>query len=366
MPGRQLSSEFIDCGWRGKSIRHYTGGGAGTNGTVFELTLQPDGKWAETLLYQFGNLSTGSPNAGLVIDSSGNLYGSTQAVPDNGLFGLVFELTPSQNGWTETTLHTFLGDGDGYGPNSALVIDNKGNLYGTTFTGGAGGYGIVFELQKSNGSWTEIILHSFSGGRDGSSPVGLAIDASDNLYGVASGRGAAYRGLIFRLTFSNGHWKKQTLHSFIGGRGGSDPTGNLVLGKKGTIYGTTSLGGGGGCVGGCGIVFKLGLDSRGKWRETALHVFKSDGRDGNGPLLWFNHGPNLYGVTSGGGRFGLGTIFEMLPAFDGTWIERVMYSFTGGKDGGNPYGLIFSSGGLFGAATQGGENFYGDVFELTP
>ena len=341
-------------------------GGVNNDGTVFELMLQPDGKWTEKVLYQFGNLSggTGSPNAGLVIDSSGNLYGSTQAAPDNGLFGVVFELSLAQNGWTERTLHTFIGNGDGYGPNGALVIDNNGNLYGTTLFGGAGNYGVVFEL--ANGSWGETILHSFSGGLDGGSPEGLAINASGNLYGATSAGGAANRGVLFELKLSNGGWKELTLHSFTGVYDGALPSGSLVFNKRGNIYGSTSAGGGGGCTGGCGIVFKLALNSQGKWRETVLHVFKNNGHDGNLPLLSFSDGHNLYGVTQLGGRFGGGILFELLPAFDGSWVETVLYGFSGGRDGDIPYAVLRNSGKLFGTVTQGGQNFYGGVFELTP
>jgi uncharacterized repeat protein (TIGR03803 family) len=340
-------------------------GGGSNNGTVFELMLQTDGKWTEKVLYQFKDLNTGPPNAGLVMDSLGNLYGTTQAVPDNGLFGVAFELSPSRSGWNETTLHTFIGNGDGYGPNNPLIIDTEGNLYGTTFEGGTGGYGIVFELKKANGVWTEVVLHSFSGGRDGSSPEGLAFDASGSLFGLASG-GAANRGILFELALSNGHWKKRTLHNFSGGYGGSSPTGNLAFDKRGNVFGSTSAGGGGGCTGGCGVVFKLMLGPHGKWRETVLHIFMNNSHDGNIPLLSFSDGHNLYGVTQQGGRFGVGIIFELLRAFDGSWVERVLYGFAGGRDGANPYALMRDSGKLFGTATQGGENFDGGVFELTP
>jgi uncharacterized repeat protein (TIGR03803 family) len=334
-------------------------------GTVFELTPQSGGEWTESVLYQFSGGVTGSfPNAGLVLDSSGNLYGSTQQGGTGALYGVVFELSPSSSGWNETTLYTFTGGSDGGFPNSPPIVDPNGNLYGTTAGGGTGD-GVVFELKKSNGSWRETVLYSFTGGRDGSFPEGLSMDASGNLYGVTLVGGAGNSGVLFELKFSNGHWKELTLHSFTGGYDGNLPSGHLIFDKKGSIYGSTSFGGGGGCNGGCGIVFTLALNSHGKWRETVLHVFKNNGHDGNLPLLWFNHGPNLYGVTSGGGPFGLGTVFELLLAFDGSWVEKVLYDFTGGSDGGFPYGLMLNSGKLFGTATQGGPN-YGAVFELTP
>jgi uncharacterized repeat protein (TIGR03803 family) len=157
-----------------------------------------------------------------------------------------------------------------------------------------------------------------------------------------------------------------TLHSFTGGRDGAEPSGTLVFGKNGNIYGSTSAGGGEAVPAAVGAVFKLTLNSHGKWRETVLHVFRNNGDDGSAPLLSFNNGRNLYGVTEGGGPFGAGTIFELLPAFDGSWVERVLYHFSGGRDGSLPSGLMFNSGKLFGTAADGGKYSFGGVFELTP
>jgi uncharacterized repeat protein (TIGR03803 family) len=348
----------------------YYGGGSnqcgGGCGTVFELTPQSDGHWTESVLYQFSNGATGAfPNGGLVFDSSGNLYGSTQTGGIDYGGGVVFELSPSSDGWSATTLYAFTGGSDGGQPYIPPIIDANGTLYGTTRYGGGSGDGVVFELKKSNDSWTESVLYSFTGGRDGSFPEGLAMDPSGNLYGAALGGGTANRGVLFELKFLNGNWKELTLHSFSGGYNGGGPSGNPVF-DKGELFGSTSYGGGGGCNQGCGIVFKLALNSRGKWTETVLHLFKDNGHDGTLPLLWFNHGPNLYGITNGGGSFAVGTIFELLPAFDGSWVEKVLYDFTGGSDGGVPSGLMLNSGKLFGTAQEGGENYDGVVFELTP
>jgi uncharacterized repeat protein (TIGR03803 family) len=178
----------------------------------------------ETVLYSF-DITTGEyPQAGLIFDAAGNLYGTT---PNGGHgLGVVFKLSPaSGGGWTETALYTFTGP-DGMTPYSALVMDAAGNLYGTTIGGGTYGFGVIFKLEPaSGGGWTRIILHYFSGGNDGAQPYGnLIFDAAGNLYGTTYEGGSSGHGTVFTLKpASGGYWKESVLHNFSGGTDGSAP-----------------------------------------------------------------------------------------------------------------------------------------------
>jgi uncharacterized repeat protein (TIGR03803 family) len=188
-------------------------GGTFDWGTVFELSPKAGGGWKETVLHNFnGNVRTDgyTPMAGLVLDAAGNLYGTTYF---GGTFGVgtVFELSPkARGGWKETVLHSFNDNGsDGYGPQAGLILDAAGNLYGTTLIGGSavctyyGSCGTVFELMpQADGSWTEKVLHSFSDdGTDGYWPyASLTLDAAGNLYGTTWAGGAQGNGTVFEIT----------------------------------------------------------------------------------------------------------------------------------------------------------------------
>jgi uncharacterized repeat protein (TIGR03803 family) len=300
------------------------GGGRG-NGVVFKLT--PEGK--ETVLYSFcarnGCTDGGVPWAGLVFDQKGNLYGTTTR---GGAFnnatcqgygcGVVFKLTP---GGKYTALHSFCGPSNcanGAFPIAGLVLDQTGNLYGTTYFGGANNdSGVVFKLSPKG---KEKVLYSFcaqSGCTDGAEPVaGLVFDQKGNLYGTTWVGGVHSYGTVFELTPKG---KETVLHSFCVGSycpDGSFPDGGVVFDQKGNLYGTTSEGGGlsGYCIIGCGVVFKLTP----KGKETVLHNFCQDGypcADGETPTagLVFDQKGNLYGTTSYGGAYGNGVVFKLTP-----------------------------------------------------
>jgi len=237
-------------------------GGAYGVGTVFELTPSGGGVWTEAVLHNFNDNGTDGYQpygAGLILDSVGNLYGTTV---DGGAYGVgtVFELTPSGGGvWTETILHSFNDTPftDGYGPTCGLIVDAAGNLYGTTTYGGhhcCGGYGTVFELTPTGaGSWTEKVLHSFEG-KDGEQPwAGLVLDASGNLYGTTYEGGAYGVGTVFELSPAvGGSWTETLLHSFHA-MGGSNPVAGLIVDAAGNLYGTTAVGG----AHGYGTVFEI-------------------------------------------------------------------------------------------------------------
>jgi uncharacterized repeat protein (TIGR03803 family) len=357
-------------------------GGVVGCGIVFELIPQTGGGWKEQVIHNFifNGKDGQAPNAGLIFDAAGNLYGTTAdggtgPCSISGAYsgcGTVFELTPRSGGWSETTLHNFDFNGlgkDGQTPLGRLVFDASGNLYGTTQEGGVYGLGTVFELMPKSGGWAETILHNFGNGKDGGSqPVyGLIFDTAGNLYGTAAG-GANGEGMVFELTPKSGGWAETVLHSFNNdGADATDPEGSLVFDAAGNLYGTTFSGG---SVGG-GTVFQLTPVGGGIWTETILHNF-GNGGDGANPGaagLIFDASGNLYGTTLEGGTYDYGTVFELLPAGAGLWIETILHSFNRNvRDGIRPVaGLIFeTSGNLYGITQGGGVYGNGTVFEVTP
>jgi uncharacterized repeat protein (TIGR03803 family) len=281
-------------------------------------------------------------------------------------------------------LHRFAGGKDGGGPTGSLILDAAGNLYGTTQQGGgsincSGGCGTVFKLKpNSNRSWTESVLHRFSGGADGANPwAGLIFDATGkNLYGTTTRGAAADHGVVFKLKPNpDGGWTESVLHSFTGSADGGGPLAGLIFDAAGkNLYGTTAGGGGFGQ----GTVFKLTPNSNGSWTESVLYNFTggADGAAPNSGRLIFDAAGNLYGTTAvrGGKCENCGTVFKLTPNSDGSWTESVLHSFLGGSDGSEPLaGLIFdTAGNLYGTTANGGNLAYcsgfgcGVVFELTP
>jgi uncharacterized repeat protein (TIGR03803 family) len=366
-------------------------GGAYGYGTVFELTPLGDGVWTETVLHSFnsnGHDGAG-PDAALVFDKQGNLYGTTYyggaGACTSGQYpgcGTVFRLCPNLKGsWTEEVIHTFRAGTDGAFPASALVLGSVGILYGTTASGGTGpctagdyvGCGTVFVLiPVKNGRW-ESIAYSFQGGNDGEFPNGpVLLDAANNLYGTAEEGGASCPagvtcGVVFKLSCSHGKVVNTILHDFVGGNDGQWPTGPLISDAHGDLYGTTIEGGGNdlNCLYGCGTVFELSRHSSG-WTERVLYSF-SGGNDGIFPFggVIEDNAGNLYGTTElGGVGGGSGTVFEL----DSKGNETVLYSFTGGSDGADPYVGLTSdaSGNLYGVTALGGTHNDGVVFEVIP
>ena len=346
-------------------------GGAYGFGTVFMIT--PSGQ--EQVLYSFTGGGDGlDPHGGVTLDSAGNLYGTTVAGGFGGFCagdgcGVVFELTPSGDSWTETTLYSFTGLKDGFGPGSGLIFDSAGNLYGTTPDGGAHSAGVVFELSPTAQGWQYKVIHAFTGGKDGASgSLGLLLsDAAGNLYGASELGGAQGAGAVYELTpTSRGPWKATVLYDFKGMPDAANPYGGLIFDAAGNLYGTTYFGG----QNGMGAVFQLTPGPNGKWQENVLYNFQG-GADGSFPTttLLFDAKGTLYGTTSTGGRpsCDCGTIFT-LTLSRGQWNEKLVHLFGVGHDGSYPnYGLTFDqSGNLYGTAPVGGSGGQGIVFRLTP
>ena len=347
-------------------------------GIVFRLSPKASDPWDETILYVFQGFSDGQyPNDSLAIDASGNLYGTTSALYTN--YGGVFELTPGKSGsWIETTLYSFPGGANGFSPNGGVIFDQAGNLYGVTSGGGNGTAcsdycGTVFQLTPgANGEWSEKILFSFNG-TDGEDPAGkLLLDQQGNLYGTTldGGTGGAFpgsAGVVFELTpGANGQWNESVLWNFTGGNDGETPQYGVIAGPAGQLYGTNSNV----SVPGNGVVFEL-TASQGKWNETTIDNFQpADGEIPQAALIADAAG-DLYGVTSRGGTYGYGTVFKLTNSAKG-WKETTLYNFPRGATAGpnqasNASTLIFdSAGNLYGETQYGGSAGWGMVYELSP
>jgi uncharacterized repeat protein (TIGR03803 family) len=249
-------------------------------------------------------------------------------------------------------LYTFTGGNDGGNPYAAL-IDIQGNRYGTTYAGGMNNAGTVFKLAPDG---TETVLYSFTGGSDGGNPLAerLIKDAAGNLYGTTLAGGVNNGGTVFRLAPDG---TETVLHAFTGATDGSNPSAGLIANRKGDLFGTT-LGGG---ANGDGTVFKVAPDGT----ETVLHAF-AGGNDGAHPLaaLIRDNAGNSYSTTDLGGTNNQGTVFKLA----GNGTETVLYSFTGGNDGGTPEAGLISdeAGNLYGTADTGGANSEGVIFKLAP
>jgi uncharacterized repeat protein (TIGR03803 family) len=344
------------------------------------------------ILHKFTGGSDGDlPNNTLVLDAAGNLYGTT-VYGGVSAQGNVFELTRNSDGsWTLGVLYSFTGGSDGSQPLSELIFDAADSLYGTTRYGGDYGYGTVFELTpNSDGSWTESVLHSFTGS-DGSTPYEApTFDGAGNLYGKTWAGGTQNLGVVYELTpNSDGSWTESVLHSFTAGKDGAYPDrGPVIFDASGNLYGVTGGGGTGTCSGawgtGCGVIFELTPQSGGGWTETVLHQFKG-GKDGAVPqgLIFDRAGTTLYGVTAMGGggpcRYtikGCGTVFKLTSNSRGGWTERVLHRFQSSPDGANPWAspIFDTAGNLYGTTLTGGKGGCGEwmnrdcgtVFKVSP
>ncbi|MGH9500369.1 MAG: choice-of-anchor tandem repeat GloVer-containing protein [Terriglobales bacterium] len=338
-------------------------GGQNGEGTVYKI----DSRGQESVEFTFsdGLGGNGFPASSLVQDEAGNLYGTAFGGP--GGAGIVFKLSPAGE---QTIVFAFQGCfscNNPRVPSGGLLMDKSGNLYGTTIFGGDGncssGCGTVYRLDPAG----ELhVIHAFTGGADGSQPSGpLAADAKGNLYGVAQSGGdlscpefpQAGCGTIFRLSLNGG---LRVLHTFHGGKDGAVPQPDLLLDTTGgNLFGATSRGG----TSENGTVFKI--SSSGKY--TVVHRFDgaNDGSTPNGGLVLDDAG-NMFGTAQTGGHGGDGTAFAMNPAGQ----VKVFHAFNGGLDGSFPLaGLIRDADGhLIGTAVSNGvvgqQN--GDVFAIRP
>jgi len=397
-PDIQVASPFPGTGSIGHLIFDGLGnlygatatGGASNLGSIFKIDIS--GK--ETILYSFGAPPDGAnPNASLVFDSAGNLYGTTSSGGSSGS-GTIFKLDANGN---ETVLYSFTGGSDGGAPYAGLLPASSGNFFGTTTQGGTSSQGTIFKLDARG---NETVLYSFAGSPDGANPQGELIqDAAGNLYGTTPNGGSLSPCFVFpQFPNPNGRpldcgvvfaidptGKETIIHQFSGTPDGPEPVGSLVPDADGNLYGTTYYGGTGNCpiiapdthvyVGniGCGSVYKL--DPTGKF--TVLYSF--NGPDGLYPQagLVRDGGGNLYGMTSQGGLSGpapsnpygfftgSGTVFKLDPS----GVLTVLFSFAPSPVSGQPVGtlLLDQAGNLYGTISGFDDPPNGgSVFKLTP
>jgi uncharacterized repeat protein (TIGR03803 family) len=321
-------------------------GGPSASGTVFKITSGG----VETVLHSFtGGATDGSyPYAALIQGIDGNLYGTTSNGGTSN-DGTVFKITL---GGVETVLHTFTGGTtDGSIPLAALVQGGDGNLYGTNSSGGASNSGNFIKITSTG---TETVVYSFNSGSEGQSPVGLIQASSGDFYGTTSNGGTSGNGTVFKVT-SGG--VETALYSFAGGTTDGRYPASLIQGSDGNFYGTTALGG----TSNEGTVFKITAAGA----ETVLYSF-AGGTDGSQPQAALIQGVdgNFYGTSLGGGVHGKGTLFKVTPS----GIETLLYSFTGGTDGGEPQAALIKGvdGNFYGTTSAGGASGQGTVFRLTP
>lgn len=278
---------------------------------------------------------------------------------------LVVAVTFSITAWAAPkfkVLHSFQAGSDGSSPSSPLVFDAAGNLYGTTVVGGNGvgctnnpyGCGTAFELSLHNQQWLEKVLYNFTV----AGPTGnIVLDKKGHLYGIYPG--ATNIGEAYELMKGLGQWTETTIHSFDYN---SDfyPMGGLVADANGNLYGPTQSGG----LNGAGDVFELSPNGDGTFSKSVLYAFTLSGS--LGPLVLDSAG-SFYGSSPFYGAYGAGTIFK-LSLLNGVWVETTLYSFTGFENGGSPStGVTLDrAGNLYGTTQTGGDNNLGIVFKLSP
>lgn len=322
----------------GTTTQGGTGCGAVGCGVVFKL----DPSRGESVVYAFqGGADGEQPQADLIRDRNGNLYGTTfkggHACGGNGC-GVVFKLAPDG---TKTDLHVFQNKKDGWAPNPKLLRDKSGNVYGTAF-GGANGFGIVYKISNIG---TYSILHSFSGPPDGAYPLAdVIMDRDGNLIGTTTMGGQVDNGAVFKLAPDG---SESVLYSFGGKSDGRNPATGLYRDRQGNLFGPTYRGG----TADLGTIFELAPDGI----ESVLYSFTGP-PDGAYPIsnLVIDRNDNFYGTTYMGGHNGFGTVYKFDPS-SGT--ETVLHAFTGDADGANPFGNLIQDDQrrLTGTTLEGGD-----------
>jgi uncharacterized repeat protein (TIGR03803 family) len=335
-------------------------------GTVFKLSHAGSG-WVLATLYTFQGGSDGArPASRVIFGPDGTLYGTTSEGGSNGL-GTVYNLRPPASvcrstacPWSETILHNFTG-GDGAAPQLGdLVFDGAGNIYGTTSSGGASGQGVVFELSPSGAGWTESVLYNFAGGRDGAVPYsGVTFDAAGNLYGTTTLGGAHSVGTVYELTASQSGWSETTLFAFDGSDHSFTPYGGVIFDRQGNLYGTACGGPNDG-----GTVYELAAGDGG-WAYNLAYGFSGYAGPRDAPTM--DASGNIFLTNLNSGFYQAGSVYQLTPGAGG-WTATDLYDFNGASTGAAPFGNVTldAAGYLYGTTTLGGTHNLGVVFEITP
>ena len=339
-------------------------------------------QYTETLLYSFGGVThdPNDPSTGLVMDASGNLYGSS-GLGGAHSEGSIYKLTPSGTGWTETNLFDFAGGSAPGQPSGPIIFDAAGNIYGVSQSGGVKNNGTVYELSPTSSGYVLTNQYNFLGGSDGNWPTGsLAFDANGNIYGTTfqGGGGTGQScfggcGVVFQITPSSSGWTEKVIYAFTGGADGAAPGGNLLIDKLGSVYGSAANGGSTACgSSGCGTVFRL-IPNAGSWHFAVIHSFQGKVGGAVPVSLAFDSATNIIGAAQNGGSIcttgaGCGVIFKLTrPTGSGFWKETVLHPFTAKNDGQLPDAVtIDSNGNIFGTCFFGPWNGEGVVWEVSP
>jgi hypothetical protein len=344
-------------------------------GTVYELSPNSGGGWKFTLFHTFIGDSANDgalPVSGLLRDAAGNLYG---AAPYGGSCplsidgcGVVYEISPAAGGGWQAPkiLYSFQGSPDGAGPQSTLIFDKAGNLYGTTIAGGSDFGGTVFELSpSSSGEWKETVLYNFNTSNgDGYGPLGgVTFDTAGNLYGTTE-VGGAYQtgncsgggcGTVYKLSPNGtGGWTESILFSF-NGTTGNNPLGNFAVDASGNLYGVTLNGGTNQSCGvyGCGVVYEMARNGSGAWVQRVLrNLPETVGGFYPGPAI--DVSGNLYASLYSGTLGQYGIALRLKKSQTAPWPATTLYKFSGAADGGYPTGVALYKGSLFGTTGVGG------------
>jgi uncharacterized repeat protein (TIGR03803 family) len=340
-----------------------TGCGGRGCGTVFELSPESGGTWSYKVIHTFGGSDGATPMWGVVFDAAGNLYGTTAYGGANN-FGDVFQLQPTETGWTENVLYNFTGVDDGANPFSGVVLDASGNLYGTTVNGAANKQGTVFELSKSGSSWLfKVLLDLYN--IDGTGPSPLVFDTAGNLYGTAASGGFNrnhMRGTIFELSpSSGGTWTSSVIFAFTGPETfGENPAGGVVFDKTGNIYGTLENGGFGDAFG--GSIYELQTPSLEEMDWATFTRFPASPHPPLSPVA-LDSANNIYVALSGdGASVCYGAILKI-----GKDVYEIYNFSASSSDGHFPLGgiVLDAENNIYGATSSGGGAGYGTIFKVT-
>jgi len=333
------------------------------------------------VIYDFGSGGSSDaygPYGSIAFDSSGNLYGTAEG-GGAAQRGAIFQLSPAGDSWRERVLYSFCLGGepcsDGTSPFSGVILDTSGNLYGSTYQGGGtcpDTCGLVFELSHPSapsGAWTETVLWQFSGGEDGCSPDGpLVMDGLGNLYGTAEACGPYGNGTVFELSpppVPGGAWTESTLYGFCSGgsdpfcKDGSGPIEGVIFDRDGNLYGETKAGG---KSNNAGVVYQLSPPTgTGAWKQTAIaQANLNDGFPAMGGLT-FDEAGNLFGALAIGANDDQGAMFRLRPGLNGKWSQSEVVL----TDGVYPLGrVLFDDGTLYGVTQFGGGPNLGTLFKI--
>jgi hypothetical protein len=336
-------------------------------GMIFEIPKTSSGYGSPITLVSFNGSDGSGPNGGLIMDAHGDLFGTTAGGADG--FGTVFEIVKTKTGYssTPTTLVSFDGS-DGAYPRAGLIADSHGDLFGTTQSGGQNGLGTVFEIAKTNSGYssTPTTLVNFDGSNGGQPLGSLVADNHGNLFGTTQYGGQYGLGTVFEIAKTNSGYSSTptTLVSF-NGSDGAQPVANLILDDHGDLFGTTASGG----VNNSGTVFEI-VETKSGYASTPTTLVSFNGADGAAPLggLFADHQGDLFGTTIYGGTGNEGTVFEIVKTKAGYASTPTTLVNFNGTNGGQPGARLIADhhGDLFGTTSGGYPSFFdGTVFEIT-